>query len=69
MRHDEQLLFEIEASRFLHHMVRMLVGTMVEVARGRFSQDDFLAMLERKDGAHQPKTAPACGLCLMEVKY
>jgi tRNA pseudouridine38-40 synthase len=61
--------FEIEADAFMRHMVRVLVGTMLEVGGGRRTVDDFAALL---DGAHRDRageTAPAHGLYLVGVRY
>jgi tRNA pseudouridine38-40 synthase len=63
------LIFKIEADRFLHTMVRSLVGTLVEVGRGYFSVSDFANIMEAKDRKKAGPTAPACGLYLVEVKY
>jgi tRNA pseudouridine38-40 synthase len=65
----DQLRFEIQANRFLHSMVRSLVGTLIEVARGYFSVADFVNIMKAKDRRKAGPTAPACGLCLIEVKY
>ncbi len=65
----EELTFTVEANRFLHNMVRSLVGTMVEVGRGYFSISDFEDIMKAKDRKKAGPTAPACGLCLVEVKY
>ncbi len=67
--HGEELHFHIAANRFLRHMVRSLVGTMLDVARKRFSVDDFKKMLHNPDKNHSVYTAPASGLCLMRVGY
>jgi tRNA pseudouridine38-40 synthase len=64
-----ELVFEIEANRFLHTMVRSLVGTSVEVGRGYLSVSDFARILKAKDRRKAGPTAPACGLYLVEVKY
>ncbi len=64
-----QFVYEIMADRFLHHMVRYLVGTMVEVARGRYSPDQFRSLLEQGPGEVSPQRAPASGLVLEEVRY
>lgn len=61
--------FEIKANRFLHNMVRILVGTMIDMARGQMDHNDFEKILTAKDRTLAGKTAPACGLCLMEVLY
>jgi len=65
----DELIFKIEADRFLHTMVRSLVGTLVEVGRGYFSVSDFVRIMEAKDRKKAGLTAPACGLYLVEVKY
>ena len=66
---EAELTFLIEADRFLHNMVRNLVGTLIEVARGYFSVSDFDRIMEAKDRRKAGPTAPAHGLYLMEVKY
>jgi tRNA pseudouridine38-40 synthase len=63
------LVYHIGANRFLHHMVRYLVGTMVEVARGRYSVDQFSSQLLEKGGVLTVYKAPARGLILEEVVY
>jgi tRNA pseudouridine38-40 synthase len=64
-----ELVFKIEGDRFLHTMVRSLVGTLVEVGRKYFSVSDFVTIMEAKDRKKAGPTAPACGLYLMQVKY
>jgi tRNA pseudouridine38-40 synthase len=64
-----ELVFEIEADRFLHTMVRSLVGTLIEVGRGYFSAANFLEIVKAKDRTRAGPTAPARGLYLVEVKY
>jgi tRNA pseudouridine38-40 synthase len=63
------LTFEIEATGFLKQMVRAIVGTLVEVGRGKIGSDDFGAILESRDRTKAGPTAPARGLFLKEVKY
>ena len=63
------LYFNITASRFLRGMVRMLVGTMVEVARGFLSLETFQKLLEDPEGKKGGPLAPAAGLFLMRVEY
>jgi tRNA pseudouridine38-40 synthase len=65
----EELIFRIEANRFLHSMVRSLVGTLIEVGRGYYSITDFEDILKARDRTKTGPTAPACGLYLTEVKY
>jgi len=61
--------FEIEGDRFLHAMVRILAGTLLEVGRGRISPQKFKEILEAKDRRKAGRTAPAKGLYLVEVKF
>jgi len=63
------LLFEIKANRFLRGMVRGLVGTMLEVGKGKLSVVDFQQILEAKDRKKARENAPACGLYLVNVEY
>jgi len=65
----EDIDFEIQADRFLQHMVRIIVGTMVEVGRGRLPVEEIGRILEVKDRRQAGPTAPAKGLCLVEVGY
>jgi tRNA pseudouridine38-40 synthase len=66
---ETRLVFHISANRFLHNMVRILVGTMIEVARGRFTVEEFEAMFDVRDRRAAGLTAPAKGLILEEVTY
>ncbi len=62
-------VFNIEASSFLPHQVRNTVGALIRVGLGKMSGDEFYSIMElRKPGLAGP-TAPACGLCLMQVNY
>jgi tRNA pseudouridine38-40 synthase len=61
--------FTITADRFLHHMVRYLVGTMVDVARGRRPIGDIAALLARSPGVVTSPPAPSQGLFLTYVEY
>ncbi len=63
------LRFEIEATGFLKQMVRAIVGTLVEVGRGKTSGQEFKRILDSKDRKEAGPTAPAHGLFLNEVKY
>lgn len=63
------LTFTIRADRFLHGMVRALVGTMVDVGRGYTGPDEFVRILEGKDRSEAGQAAPANGLVLEEVVY
>lgn len=68
-RVGDAMTFIIEANRFLHHMVRFLVGTMLDVASGRRPCDDFAALLAAPDNTRVSPPAPACGLALESVTY
>lgn len=63
------LTFEVTANRFLHHMVRYLVGTMVDLGRGRRPADDLPALLEGAPGLLTSPPAPPEGLFLKCVHY
>jgi tRNA pseudouridine38-40 synthase len=63
------LVFEIEANRFLHHMVRFLVGTMMDAALGRRAADDVAALLLATDNTGVSAPAPPHGLFLDRVRY
>ena len=66
---DDLLIFTIEATAFLRHMARNIVGTLVEVGRGQRSAKSFAELLEARDRTKAGPTAPPHGLFLMEVKY
>ncbi len=63
------LLYKISANRFLHHMIRYLVGTMVSVSKGKYSKEHFKSLLHEPQKNVQIYRAPACGLQLLEVEY
>lgn len=65
----DMLYFEIEANAFLRHMVRTIVGTLLEVGKGYRSVASVGEVLAAHDRALAAPPAPACGLCLVEVKY
>jgi len=65
----ETLVFTIEATAFLRHMVRNIVGTLIEVGRGLRTPHEFAELLDARDRTKAGPTAPAYGLYLMEVKY
>lgn len=66
---DRLLFVDIHGSGFLRHMVRMMVGTLVEVGRGRRSIASLRLMLTDPGNAPAAITAPPHGLCLMKVDY
>jgi len=63
------LRFTIRADRYLHHMVRYLVGTMVDVARGRRPLLEMTGLLKKNPGLTTSPPAPAQGLFLSHVEY
>jgi tRNA pseudouridine38-40 synthase len=66
---DEEYLFSFTGDGFLRQMVRNLVGTLLEVGRGRRSVDNFEQILLAKDRTAAGPTAPAHGLTLKKVFY
>jgi tRNA pseudouridine38-40 synthase len=62
-------LFSIQANRFMHGMVRALVGTMVDIGRGHTPAEKFESILNSQDRAEAGMSAPAKGLCLKEIIY
>ncbi|HXF74754.1 MAG TPA: tRNA pseudouridine(38-40) synthase TruA [Methylomirabilota bacterium] len=65
----ELLIYAVEATAFLRHMVRNIVGTLVEVGHGLRAPQSFKELLEARDRTKAGITAPAHGLYLVEVKY
>ena len=61
--------FEITADRFLRNMVRAVVGTLVDVGRGRLSMEDFKAVVESKKRTEARESMPAHALFLENVEY
>lgn len=69
-RDDAQwLVFDVAANRFLHHMVRFLVGTMLDVASGARPRDDFATLLQATANNEVSPPAISAGLCLEHVDY
>ena len=66
---DGRLLFDIRATAFCHSMVRSLVGTLVDVGRGKLRAGDVNAILRARSRSFAGPVAPAHGLCLWEVGY
>jgi tRNA pseudouridine38-40 synthase len=68
-RHDEIVSVAVEADHFLHNMVRTIVGTLIEVGRGRFKPEHVKDVLRKTDRTAAGPTIPPNGLFLMEVVY
>ncbi len=66
---DPCLTFRISGNGFLHHMVRNIVGTLVEIGRGSLEPSVLTRILEARDRTAAGPTAPARGLYLVEVAY
>ena len=64
-----QWLFEITANRFLRNMVRAVVGTLIEVGRGRLSPDDFQRVVEGRRRTEAGESMPAHALFLQNIEY
>jgi tRNA pseudouridine38-40 synthase len=69
VRSGSEIELWARARSFLHHQVRNMVGTLKLVGEGRWSVDQMEAALAARDRAAAGPTAPACGLCLMQVDY
>lgn len=68
-REGPLVVIEFTANAFLYHMVRNLVGALVEIGRGRASPVWMAELLETRDRTKAAATAPPCGLSLVEVRY
>lgn len=66
---ENVMKFIIVGDGFLYNMIRIMVGTLLEVGIGRFKPEDIIEILKSKDRAKAGKSAPASGLCLEEVFY
>jgi tRNA pseudouridine38-40 synthase len=66
---DDMLVFTIKADRFLRNMVRAIVGTVLEVGKGKLSVDDFKNIIASKDRSKASTSAPARGLHLINIQY
>lgn len=69
VRRGDSIDLTVRADSFLHNMVRIIVGTLVEVGRGRRTEADVKAILESRDRRRAGFTAPAHGLYLEHVSY
>ncbi|MFY7789047.1 MAG: tRNA pseudouridine(38-40) synthase TruA [Thermoflexibacteraceae bacterium] len=69
IRQGNDLVFYIRANRFLRGMVRTLVGTLLEVGRGKLTTEGFEAIIQSKKRTAAGKSAPPQGLFLTDVSY
>ncbi|SFS65409.1 tRNA pseudouridine38-40 synthase [Zhouia amylolytica] len=65
----EKLVFTVTADRFLRNMVRAIVGTLLDVGKGKISKDDVKKIIESKNRSKAGVSVPAHGLYLVKVKY
>jgi len=68
-RIGEEIHFYFEAKSFLHNMIRIMVGLLLEVGRGRIDKQGVEKILQQKRRSSKYTTAPACGLYFLETKY
>ena len=68
-RRKDRVIFTLHGTGFLQNMVRIIVGTLLEVGRGYWPPEQVQAILEAKDRRQAGPTAPPEGLCLMKVDY
>ena len=66
---EEEWIFIVEADRFLRNMVRAIVGTLLEVGRGKMTIDEFRQVIDAKNRCNAGSSVPAKGLFLVEVAY
>jgi tRNA pseudouridine38-40 synthase len=68
-RESNLLIYRVSGSGFLHHMVRNIVGSLVEIGRGALPSNAILGILAARDRSAAGPTAPASGLFLVSVDY
>lgn len=69
MQCGDGFVFTIRADRFLRNMVRSIVGTLIDVGRGKMTADGFAAALASRDRSRASGSAPAQGLFLNDISY
>lgn len=67
--HGDFISIDVIGSGFLKNMVRIMVGTLVDIGKGRFTANHISRLLQNPDRKQAGITAPACGLCLIKVYY
>lgn len=68
-QYGNQLIFKIQADRFLRNMVRAIVGTMINIGNGKTTLEEFEAIIESKNRSKAGFSVPAHGLFLVKVDY
>lgn len=68
-RKEDLLIFSFRGNGFLHHMIRIIMGTLLEVGKGELSPEEIPAILQGKDRKLAKAAAPAKGLTLVEVFF
>jgi tRNA pseudouridine38-40 synthase len=66
---DQLLVFHITADRFLRNMVRAIVGTLIEIGKGKMTLEEFKQIIESENRSNAGPSAPAHGLFLTQVAY
>ena len=66
---DQHIILNVSAKSFLHSQVRIMVGTLVEVGKGKFNSSDVKDIIKSRDRSKAGATAPAQGLYLIKVEY
>ena len=66
---SHRLRFDITADRFLRNMVRAIVGTLIDIGKGRMAPEAMAEVIASKDRSRAGTSAPACGLYLSRVDY
>ncbi len=66
---DQHITLNVSAKSFLHSQVRIMVGTLVEVGKGKFNSSDVKDIIKSRDRSKAGATAPAQGLYLLKVEY
>ena len=69
IQEGESISFRFTGNGFLYNMVRILVGTLVEIGSGKRNPKDIVEILDKKDRRYAGKTAPGQGLYLWKVLY
>jgi tRNA pseudouridine38-40 synthase len=69
LQDGEHISFRFKGNGFLYNMVRILVGTLIEVGSGKRKPEEIVEILEKRDRRYAGKTAPGQGLYLWKVFY